>query len=86
MKTKNKIQRIFNIVSLLFLVSIIIFYSYRFIYYKLKNKNHNHTKILSQYIINQYNNFELVNDVDKIDKEYYFVGKSKKNYIRYKNF
>lgn len=84
MKTNNKIQRIFNIVSLLFLVSIIIFYSYRFIYYKFKNKNHNHTKILSQYIINQYNNFELVNDVDKIDKEYYFVGKSKKNYIRYK--
>lgn len=81
---KSNIQKIFNIISLTFLIFIIILYSYRFIYYKTKDFKKNYTNTLSEYIINQYNNYELVNEIDRINNVYYYIGNSKKNYIKYK--
>ena len=77
-------KKIFNILSILLLISIFSFYSYRLIYYKINNSSKEKTNILSKYIINQYNNYELFNEVNIINNNYYFINNSKKNYIKYK--
>lgn len=77
-------KKIFNILSILLLISIFSFYSYRLIYYKINNFSKEETNILSKYIINQYNNYELFNEVNIINNNYYFINNSKKNYIKYK--
>lgn len=80
----KSIKNIFNIISILLLVFIISFYSYRFIYYKINESNIDNTNILSKNIIIQYNNYELFNEMAIINKNYYFINNSKKNYIKYK--
>lgn len=80
----KSIKKIFNIVSILLFIFIFSFYCYRFIYYKINDSNKEKTNILSKYIINQYNNYELFNEMNIINNNYYFINNSKKNYIKYK--
>lgn len=79
-------QTIFNILSIIFLCSIILFYVVRFVYYKNEsNKDIKYSKILSERIIQEDKNFELTTELIKINKLYYFYGKSRNNYVNYKN-
>lgn len=81
---KNK-QLIFNICSMTILIFIIIYYLFRFIYYKIEStKKIEYSKVLSERITQEEKNFELTNELTKINNTYYFIDKSKSNYINYK--
>lgn len=82
---KNK-QTIFNIISIIFLCSIVLFFAVRFVYYKLDyKKDMKYSKVLSERIIEEDSNYELTAELIKINKLYYFYGKSRNNYVNYKN-
>lgn len=82
---KNKLT-IFNILSIIFLCSIVLFFAVRFVYYKLDyKKDMKYSKVLSERIIEEDNNYELTAELIKINKLYYFYGKSRNNYVNYKN-
>lgn len=83
MKSK---QTIFNILSLIFLCSIILVYVVRFVYYKIESsKDIKYSKVLSERIIEEEKNFELTTELIQINNLYYFYGKSRNNYVNYKN-
>ncbi len=81
---KKKIS-IFNICSIIILLFFIIFYISRTIHYKTNNnKNFTYSKILSERIIQEENNFKLVGQIKIKNKVYYFTGNNPNNYINYK--
>lgn len=80
---KKKIA-IFNIFSISLLLVFIVFYVGRILYYKYDSKNITYSKILSERIIQEDNDFKLIGQLKKKNNTYYFVSKSKNNYVNYK--
>ena len=75
----------FNIISIIILLFFIIFYTSRLIYYKYNNsKTITYSKILSERIIQEENNFKLIGQIKIKNNIYYFIGKSPNNYVNYK--
>ncbi len=81
-KKKVSIQKIFNLISLIFILSCILFYGIRFI--KLYKENNTVAEVL--YIKDTIKNNNEGNDNFKnINGDYYFYGNEINNYISYSN-
>lgn len=79
---KLSVQKIFNIISFIFILSCILFYGIRFI--KLYKDNNKVDKVL--YIKDTIqNNNEESNSFKNINGNYYFIGNEANNYISYSN-
>ena len=81
-KRKISIQKIFNLVSLMFLLACVIFYGGRFIKLYIENNKVEETNSMAKNIkeSNKDNkNFKIVNG------EYYFSGTNINNYVSYSN-
>ena len=81
-KRKISVQKIFNLVSLMFLLACVIFYGGRFIKLYIENNKVEETNSMAKNIkeSNKDNeNFKIVNG------EYYFSGTNINNYVSYSN-
>lgn len=83
-KTRRKLnpQKIFNLISFVFIMTCIIFYGYRFIKLYIENNKKEEVNTLATSIINKHqkdDNFQNVNGT------YYFTGNTKQNYLTYSN-
>lgn len=81
-KLNLDIQKIFNIVSLTFILACTIFYGSRFI--KLYIENEKLLEIKSLGVIIKENNTNN-SSFKEVNKEYYFIGKNTNNYLQYSN-
>ena len=81
-KRKLSIQKIFNLISAMFILACIIFYGSRFVkLYKENNKTEETKTIADNIKDNNENNKNFKN----INGTYYFNGKDSNNYIQYSN-
>ena len=81
-KRKLSVQKIFNLVSLMFLLACVVFYGGRFIKLYIENNKVEETNSMAKNIkeTNKDNeNFKIVNG------EYYFSGTNINNYVSYSN-
>jgi len=78
-KRKLSIQKIFNVVSFVFLLTCCIFYGGRFIKLYLENKE----KVVFEANTLAKNLKENNNNLKKINNEYYFTGEVNNNYVSY---
>lgn len=81
-KRKISIQKIFNLISAMFILACIIFYGARFI--KLYKEN-NHTEETKTLADNIKENNEDNKNFKNINGSYYFYGTESNNYIKYSN-
>ena len=81
-KRKLSIQKIFNIISAIFILSCIIFYGTRFI--KLYKENYTVDKVVHIGDTIKENNKDNSN-FKNINGDYYFYGKEVNNYVSYSN-
>ncbi len=83
-KTKRKIsiQKIFNIVSFMFILACCIFYGSRFIKLYLENNKTEEVKVLADNIKDNNSNN---NNFKNINGNYYFEGTDTNNYLTYSN-
>ena len=77
-KKKLSLRKIFNLISIIFLLSCVLFYGPRFIKSYKENYTVNETVFIADTIKN---NVKLKN----INGEYYFYGKDVSNYVSYSN-
>lgn len=82
-KKKISIQKIFNLISFIFILSCIIFYGTRFIKLYKENNKKEDIAYIKDTIKN--NNIEGEN-FKNINGDYYFYGEEVNNYIMYSNF
>ena len=78
-KRRLSIQKIFNLVSLTFILACCIFYGSRFIKLYLENNKENEVKSFADNLIEENENLLHINE------NYYFSGNTNKNYIKYSN-
>ena len=81
-KRKLNIQKIFNLVSFMFILACCIFYGGRLLKLHLENNHTEETKLLADYIKD--NNKDNEN-FKNINGDHYFEGTDINNYIRYSN-
>lgn len=83
-KKKNKIniQKIFNIISAMFILACCIFYGGRFLILYLENNQIQEIKTFADSIIENNTNSE---NFKKINNDYYFNGNNVDNYLTYSN-
>lgn len=81
-KTKLSIQKIFNLISGIFILTCILFYGIRFI--KLYKENNKVDKVFFIADTIKENNTENTN-LKNINGDFYFNGKEENNYVSYSN-
>lgn len=81
-KEKLSIQKIFNLISAMFILACCIFYGTRFITLYLDNNKTEEVKVLADNIRD--NNSEN-NNFKNISGDYYFDGNNVNNYLKYSN-
>lgn len=79
-RRKINYQKIFNLVSFMFILACILFYGTRFIKLYLENNKKEEVKVLADNIKD--NNEE---NLKNINGDYYFKGQEVNNYIKYSN-
>lgn len=80
---KISFKKIFNFISLVFLLSCVLFYSYRFITLYLDNNKKESVKTFADVIKS---NNSGNNNFKNVKGDYYFYGKDVNNYVKYSNF
>jgi len=84
MKKKRKLsfQKIFNFLSFIFLITCVFWYGGRTIYLYLQNEKENVSDVItiSKTILTKHKN-----ELKSVNKDNYFYGKSKNNYLTYSN-
>lgn len=86
---KVKTQTIFNIFSILFVLSVGFYFIGRFIYYKLDSEKEEilPNTLADRLIVEDYGNYlESENDLIYLNGIYRYVGNANYNYVRYKGF
>ena len=81
-KRKISIQKIFNLVSFMFILACCIFYGSRFIKLYLANNKTEEVKVLADNIKDNNSNNESFKN---INGDYYFEGTDINNYLTYSN-
>ena len=81
-KKKLSIQKIFNLISFMFLLACVIFYGGRFIKLYIENNKVEETNSMAKDIKESNNENE---NFKNINGEYYFNGKDVNNYVSYSN-
>lgn len=86
-KRKLKKQLIFNVISIVFVLTIGSYFLGRLIYYKIDNdKEKVYSDIFYKRIIEQNDTYELSNHLAKTNSIYRFVGDVDNNYVQYKGY
>ncbi len=86
-KRKIKKQLIFNLLSIIFVVTTGIYFLSRLIYYKIESdKEFVYSDIFYKRIIEQNDNYYLQNQLVKTNSIYRFVGDTKNNFVKFKGF
>lgn len=84
-KKKPVGQYIFNTISIIFLLSVGVYFSSRALYYGNKD-----VKISSDYLkdrlISSIDKYSVKNSLNKIDDEYVYIGNTKDNYLKYQGY
>lgn len=80
---KNKGQSFFNILSIITILAIGIYFVGRYFYYQKLDKNKEEPEYLHEVIINTISKYEADNDLKKINNEYIYTAKPANNYIKY---
>lgn len=81
-KRKISIQKIFNLVSAMFILACCIFYGTRFLKLYIANNKIEKVTVLADNIKDDNKDNELFK---QINDEYYFTGETENNYIKYSN-
>lgn len=79
-------QRIFNILSILFLSSLTIYFGLRFLSAYNDSKKIIDETYISDKLKNTISKYTLNNPLSKVDDEYYFIGKTNNNYLKYQGY
>lgn len=79
-------QRIFNILSIVFLSSLAIHFGIRFYDAYKDSKEKKDETYISDKLKNTISKYTLNNPLSKIDDEYYFTGKTNNNYLKYQGY
>lgn len=79
-------EKIFNIISLVFIIVFITYFSFRtYNAYKISNKVMDDTYITDR-LINSISKYDTNNPLNKDNNEYIFKGKVNNNYIKYQGY
>ena len=81
-KRKLNIQKVFNLVSAMFILACCIFYGTRFIKLYIANNKVEKITVLADNIKDNNKDNELFK---QINEDYYFTGESENNYVKYSN-
>lgn len=81
-KRKLNIQKVFNLVSAMFILACCIFYGTRFIKLYIANNKVEKVTVLADNIKGNNKDNELFK---QINEDFYFTGKSENNYVKYSN-
>ena len=81
-KRKLNIQKVFNLVSAMFILACCIFYGTRFIKLYIANNKVEKITVLADNIKGNNKDNELFK---QINEDFYFTGKSENNYVKYSN-
>lgn len=79
-------QRIFNILSIVFLSSLTIYFGLRFLSAYNDSKKIIDETYISDKLKNTISKYTLNNPLSKVDDEYYFIGKTNNNYLKYQGY
>lgn len=80
----SKKEKIFDICSIVFILTIGIYFSYRFIYYyNDNNKEHTYSNNLSIYLTTEKNRYTLNTSIKNIDNTQTYIGDVNNNYIKF---
>ena len=81
-KTKISAQKIFNLISFMFILACCIFYGSRFISLYIDNKKTEDVKLFANIVMEENKNNSKFKE---INNTYYFQGKEVNNYLKYSN-
>ena len=79
-------EKIFNILSIIFLLSFTIYFGLRFYNAYSNSKKELDNTYMANKLINTISKYTINNSLKKVDEEYLFIGNVNNNYIKYQGY